>query len=265
MTKILNDKDWKGLQQQFQSSKPFNHVVIDDFFTHDTLNALIGELPAYDSDVWNAYYNNAIENKKACNSWDKFPNTTYSVFYYLCSDVFKSIVSDITGNNEIQADFGLHGGGWHAHTTNGKLNIHLDYSIHPKLQLERHYNLIVYLTPDWLPEWNGGLELWSHDDKTGGAKAQEVLVENKFNRAVLFDTTQNSWHGLPGNLSCPQGVARHSLAVYYVTEPAPDADQRGKALFIPHGEQANDPAVLELIQKRSQVSTAKQVYRDQDE
>jgi S-formylglutathione hydrolase FrmB len=121
----------------------------------------------------------------------------------------------------------------------------------------------VYLTPDWLPEWTGGLELWSHDEATGGAKAREVLVENKFNRAILFDTTQNSWHGLPGNLCCPQGIERHSLAVYYVSEPAPNADQRGKALFVPHGEQANDPAVLELIQKRSQVSTAKQVYRDQ--
>ena len=141
------------------------------------------------------------------------------------------------------------------------MNVHLDYSIHPKLQLERHYNLIVYLTPEWNPEWGGGLELWSHDETTGRAKERVALVENRFNRAVLFDTTQNSWHGLPADLNCPAGVVRQSLAVYYVTEPAAGANPRGKALFVPYQDQANDPAILELIEKRSQVATAESVYK----
>lgn len=261
MQKFLTDRNWRELQTEFLSAAPFNHVVIDNFFTPETVDALIAEFPAYDSSVWNAHYNNAIENKKACNHWDKFPKTTYAVLHYLCGTGFENIVSEITGHQGVQADVGLHGGGWHAHTTAGNLNIHLDYSIHPKLQLERHYNLIVYLTPDWNPEWGGGLELWSHDDKTGRAKQLEKLVVNKFNRAVLFDTTQNSWHGLPAKLNCPEGVVRQSLAVYYVTEPDPNAPSRGKALFVPYKEQADDPAVLELIEKRSQVATAESVYK----
>jgi hypothetical protein len=31
------------------------------------------------------------------------------------------------------ADLGLHGGGLHSHARGGKLNVHLDYDIHPKL------------------------------------------------------------------------------------------------------------------------------------
>lgn len=50
-------------------------------------------------------------------------------------------------------------------------------------------------------------------------------------------------------------------AVYYLTEPRAGAAERGKALFAPHGEQKNGPAVLELIKKRSQVATAEKVYR----
>ena len=211
--------------------------------------------------MWNAHYNNAIENKKACNHWDRFPTTTYAAFHYLCGAGFENIVSEITGNQGVQSDVGLHGGGWHAHTTAGKLNVHLDYSIHPKLKLERHYNLIVYITPDWDPLWGGGLELWDHDDTTGRAKECKQLVQNRFNRAVLFDTTQNSWHGLPADLRCPEGVMRQSMAVYYVTEPQGDVDPRGKALFVPYKEQASDPAVLELIEKRSQVATAESVYK----
>ena len=42
-------------------------------------------------------------------------------------------------------DPGLHGGGWHIHSNKGNLNPHLDYSIHPKMDIQRRLNLIVYL------------------------------------------------------------------------------------------------------------------------
>ena len=262
MNQFLTPRIWKDLQSQFLSAEPFDHVVIDNFFLPEVVDQLVSEFPDYNAElVWNAHYNNAIENKKACNHWDKFPSMSYRVFAYLCGSEFEHIVNDITGSTKAQADVGLHGGGWHAHTANGKLNVHLDYSIHPKLGMERHYNLIVYITPDWDTSWGGGLELWSHDNNTNTAKQCVKRVDNKFNRAVLFDTTQNSWHGLPGDLKCPEGIARQSMAVYYVTTPAPDANPRGKALFVPHGEQANNPDIIELIKQRSQVATAQNVYK----
>ena len=261
MQQFLNTRNWRALNQQFLASQPFNHVVIDDFFLPEVAEQLAKEFPAYDDAVaWNAHYNNPIENKKACNHWDKFPRTTYAAFHYLCSAGFENIVSEITGNQGIQADVGLHGGGWHAHAKSGKLNVHLDYSIHPKLQLERHYNLIIYITPDWNPQWGGGLELWDHAED-GTPSELAVTVENRFNRAVLFDTTQNSWHGLPKDLTCPEGVMRRSMAVYYVTEPEPNVNNRSRALFVPHGAQADDPEILELIKKRSSESTAASVYK----
>lgn len=261
MNTLLNTKKWEGLRSDFLAAKPFNHVIIDDFFKPEVAAQLAAEFPSYDDKVvWNAHYNNSIENKKACNHWDKFPKTTYRAFHELCGFEFENTVAQITGNLDVQADVGLHGGGWHAHAESGKLNVHLDYSIHPKLQLERHYNLIVYLTPDWNPAWGGGLELWDHTED-GTPSTLAATIENKFNRAVLFDTTQYSWHGLPKDLTCPPGIMRQSMAVYYVTEPEVNADPRGKALFVPHGAQSDDPAVLELIKQRSQVSTADQVYK----
>jgi hypothetical protein len=260
MTKFLNDRDWKALQPEFLANKPFNHIVMDNFFAPEVAEQLVKDFPSYDSAVWNAHYLNPIENKKACNHWDKFPRTTYSAFHYLCGAEFEHIVSEITGNTGVQADVGLHGGGWHAHATSGKLNVHLDYSIHPKLQLERHYNLIVYITPDWNPDWNGGLEVWNHNED-GTPSTLHGVIENKFNRAVLFDTTQNSWHGLPKDLSCPEGTMRQSMAIYYVTDPDKSANPRSRALFVPHGAQADDPAILELIKLRSAEATAEKMYK----
>lgn len=256
---MINQRNWAGLREQFLTGKPFNHIIIDNFWSADVADALATDYPDYNSPVWNAHYHNAIEDKKACNHWDKFPELTYRAFTYLNSQPFVDIVEQITGQDTIHTDVGLHGGGWHCHHKGGKLNVHLDYSIHPKLQLERHYNLIVYMTPNWDPSWGGGLELWSHGPL--GPKELITTVENKFNRAVLFDTTQFSWHGLPDDLTCPEGIYRRSMAVYYLTDPAVDVDPRGKALFAPHKDQANDPAVLELIKQRSNIATAETVYK----
>ena len=54
---------------------------------------------------------------------------------------------------------------------------------------------------------------------------------------------------------------RQSMAVYYVTEPDPSANTRSRALFVPHGAQADDPEILELIKKRSNEATASTVYK----
>ena len=250
---FINNQNWQELQNQFTTAKPFNHVVIDNFWKEDIANELFTEFPDYNSPLWTTHYNNPVEDKKALNHWDKFPGATYRAFTYLNSQLFVDLVESITGNTGVKTDVGLHGGGWHCHHKGGKLNIHLDYSIHPKLKLERHYNLIIYMTPSWNQKWGGGLELWSHNDQTDQPDKCRVTIENKFNRAVLFDTTQNSWHGLPDDLTCPLDVYRRSMAVYYLTPPSDNASTRPRALYAPHGDQKLDESVLEFIKKRSSI------------
>jgi len=257
---ITSERTSSPLRQEFQLSRPFNHLVIDNFFDDATAQMLASEFPTLDSSVWYRY-DNAIENKRASNNWDRFPKTTYKTFAYLNSPGFIQFLEECTGNKKLYPDIGLHGGGWHAHGRGGKLNVHLDYSIHPKLGLERKLNLIVYLTPGWKVEWGGGLQLWDHDEEANAPKSCVKTIDNVFNRAVLFDTTQNSWHGLPDPISCPEGTVRQSLAIYYLTNPDMTAADRPKALFAPHAGQKEDPEVLDLIRRRSSAETAKDVYR----
>jgi Rps23 Pro-64 3,4-dihydroxylase Tpa1-like proline 4-hydroxylase len=248
---MINDHDWEKLSKQFSEGSPFKHIIIDNFWDDETAAAILKEFPEYDSPAWTAHYLNAIEDKKAGNHWDKFPKTTYKAFSYLNSAEFISNIKQLTGNPVIYPDVGLHGGGWHGHKPGGKLNVHLDYSIHPKLGKLRNYNIIIYMTPDWNPAWGGGLEIWSHDDSTGQPKELTNTIDNKFNRAVIFDTTQNSWHGLPDSLSCPDNTFRRSMAVYYLTEPTASTDSRTRALFAPSPTQIDDPEILALIERRS--------------
>ena len=231
-------------------SFPFYYQVIDNFFNKEQAKTISQEFPEYNSDIWYCY-NNPLEHKKTCNNWYQFGPETYKTLTMLNSKEFIKQLQKITGISKLYPDIGLHGGGLHIHGTGGKLNIHLDYSIHPKLKLQRKLNLIIYLEEDWNPKWGGNLEFWSHDKEKNKPDKRYVKVDNVFNRAILFDTTQNSWHGFPDPLTCPEGKYRKSLAVYYLTVPPEGTDPRPRALYAPTKEQENNPEILKLIRKRA--------------
>lgn len=232
----------------FWNEKPFPHAVIDNFFTQEVADAIAKEFPSPGSSVFNAIYDNPIEIKQAGNHWDKFPPMTYKAFFYLSSHDFTTILEQkLNSVKRIYADYGLHGGGYHTHPTGGKLNVHLDYSIHPKLGLQRKYNIIVYINPNYQIGWGGELGLWASDSEK--PTTLEKVVEPVFNRAVLFETTVG-WHGLEVPNKFPEGESRNSLAIYYLIEPDVNADPRPRALFAPSEEQKNDKTVLEFIKER---------------
>lgn len=230
-------------------NNPFYYHIIDNFLEEKTAIKISKEFPQYNSDVWFCY-DNPLENKKSCNNWYYFGPETYKTLSFLNSSEFIQKLQELTGISRLYPDIGLHGGGLHIHGTGGKLNIHLDYSIHPKLKLQRKLNLIIYLTEDWNPEWGGNLEFWSHNKENNKPDKRFITINNIFNRAVLFDTTQNSWHGFPEPLTCPDDKYRKSLAVYYVTDPPEGVEMRFRALYSPTKEQENNSEILHLIETR---------------
>jgi hypothetical protein len=246
----------------FAESKPFNHCVIDNFLDSEFANNLSADFPDYNCDTWYCY-DNPLENKKALNNWNSFPPCTYQIFESLVSYEFTELLSDELGI-KLYPDPGLHGGGWHIHGDGGNLNPHLDYSIHPKSGLMRKLNIIIYLSLDLKPEYGGHLGLWSrsHDEPSSLSLIKEI--EPKFNRAVLFDTTQNSWHGMSRKFSAPNGVTRKSIAVYYLITPEAGCDPRSKALYAPREDQIGDTSILDLIQKRSDSVKFHESYRSKN-
>ena len=257
---IINKKSFLKALSSYGDNGPFDHCVIDNFFKKKIALQLESEFPNFNSDTWHEY-NNPIEIKKTCNNWNAFPPTTYQAFNYLNSDNFiKTLREVILRKKKLYPDIGLNGGGWHMHKKGGKLNQHLDYSLHPKLGLQRKLNIIIYLNSNWKKEWDGNLGFWSNEsDKKPGKLVKQIVP--KFNRAILFDTTQNSWHGLPNAIKCPKNEFRKSLAVYYLCEPPKKVNKRGKALYAPTKSQENDKDILELIKKRSDIKTASSSYK----
>jgi len=245
----INLKEIIAGKDNFHQEKPFPHLIIDDFIEANLARIISSEFPDI-NDQSLFKYDNPLEKKFALNDWNRFPKNTYDFLNYLCSDEVVNTFSSLVGL-KLYADPGLHGGGWHMHENGGKLNPHLDYNIHPKLGLQRKLNLIIYLPEDWDESWGGQFGLWSNDLNTSGPKKLEKEINIQFNRAVLFDTTYQSWHGLSKIISTPNGEIRKSLAIYYLCDPPKDSDKRERALYAPSEEQIGNADVEAFIKKRA--------------
>lgn len=209
------------IKSSFQSRKPFRYVVFDDFFLPEMAEAIYAQYPSVDEGVWDA--TTYIDQKRKFQQ-NTFPvDTIFSeVFSELNSIEFMQWLKSVTELEEdLIADDELFGGGLHQSVSGAFLNVHVDYNIHPKTKLHRRLNVLVYMNKDWRDEYEGHLELWDFAD------GKKILIESvapAFNRCVIFETNEVSYHGHPKPLKTPRGVSRKSLAAYYYTKSRPPAE-----------------------------------------
>ena len=247
-------KDGESLKSKFQNAKPFGHIVIDNFLRSDVAEKAYKHFPT-NYDDWHKY-ENPLEVKYAFDDINKMESSIRDIFLALSSEKLIKAFSQISGIENLEYDPCLHGAGLHSHPRNGRLNIHLDYEKHPLLNnKERRLNIILYLTKGWKSEWNGDNQLW---DK----KLTQPIVktEVKFNRAIIFQTNNISWHGLPEKILCPPGKYRKSLAYYYISDlvTKPNKNKVGndgsghrlKATYVQHPHYPKNDKFQEFINIR---------------
>lgn len=127
------ERDISALAERFQRASPFPHVVIDDFFAPDLARRLLSDFPAPNADLWHVY-DNPLEQKLACGTTAIMPPTLREVVFALCGPAVVETMRRLSGigaDAGLQADRYCHGGGIHCHPAGGKLDVHLDYSLHP--------------------------------------------------------------------------------------------------------------------------------------
>lgn len=208
--------------QAFREAQPYPHIVIDDFLPDAAARELAIAFPGPNDDVaWDHYAAPGLEVKLGCGDETKFPRAIRDALRDMNSSEFVRFLEQLTGVEHLLTDPHLLGGGMHLTREGGLLGVHADFNWHPQIHAHRRLNLLLYLTPDWRPEYGGELELWSTDG------TQLVRrVEPLFNRAVLFTTRSDTFHGHPRPWTAPHGINRQSLALYYYTSERPEAEKR---------------------------------------
>jgi hypothetical protein len=199
--------------KRYKSAEPYPHIFLENFLEEWAANKALSEFPNVQDSGW-IHYVHVNEKKHGLNKMDLLPPFIRQLITELNSPQFLEYISTLTGIKNLLPDDMLEGGGLHQSKRGGFLNIHADFTVHPhKRNWKRRVNILVYLNKNWEKSYGGDLELW--DRKMKGCVQK---IEPIFNRCVIFNTDEDSYHGLPDPIQCPEDMTRKSIALYYFTE-----------------------------------------------
>ena len=202
----------------FANAQPFRHVVIDDFLDVDLADALLAQFPPFEGG--DSRGEDGRPGAKATYEGIRALGPAYTQLDDLLrSDAFLRLLGELTGIGDLCYDPWYLGGGTHENRAGARLEPHVDFNFHPLEGWRRRINLILYLNPEWETAWGGALDLY-RDPRADATPAHSVVP--RFNRCVLFETNDHSWHGF-GPVTPPADrptLSRRSIALYFYTRPS---------------------------------------------
>jgi Rps23 Pro-64 3,4-dihydroxylase Tpa1-like proline 4-hydroxylase len=209
------NKITKAIQGIEFFESPFKHAVIDNFFPEVLAKSLLNNFPSVDSPIWERSNDTDIEIKLRTKWESEFdtPEGIVDAIRVLNSSLILNAMSSLFGINKLMPDPYFSGGGLNVTVSGGLLDVHVDGNYHDASGLNRRINAIIYLNPGWQEGWGGEFGLY---DSTGDNLVKKVPP--LFNRLVIFDTNDYSYHGLPDPLNFPKEEVRKSIILYYYTK-----------------------------------------------
>ena len=223
VSSVIADSTWSRattLAERFRAARPFPHVVIDGLLNEEFCRRVAREFPPYDAQL---FRNEWGESGKAHHERVAGLGPAFRQLHdALNSADFLDLAARISGIPNLVFDPEYFGGGTHENLHGMELDPHIDFNLHPMSKLHRRLNLLLYFNEGWSPDWGGTLELhtnpWLHPtlDETA-----QVCPE--FNRCVIFETSDHSWHGFR-RIALPAAErhrSRRSLALYLYTRERP--------------------------------------------
>ena len=200
--------------------EPFKHIVLDNFFSDELADICLSKFPGLDHPGWEHTNDKDIEVKfrTIWKSEFEIPEGIVDAVRILNSSIFLKAIGDRISIPKLIPDPYFSGGGLNVTNPGGLLDVHVDGNYHDATGLNRRLNAILYLNRGWLPEWGGEFGVY---DSTGEICVKKIAP--LFNRLVVFDSHDLSFHGLPDPVTFPLGTSRKSIILYYYTlAPRPD-------------------------------------------
>ncbi len=214
------------LKDKFESASPFKHLILDNFFTQVFAKELLEQFPEFDQTA--ALNENGEIGMKATQERVTQLGSAYKRLDALAkSEEFLGFVGEITGISDLKFDPHYFGGGTHENLEGQDLDLHVDFNYHPISGQHRRLNLIVYFNEEWQDDWGGSLEL-ARNPRDWEDSCRK-LVTPLFNRCVIFETTESSWHGFE-RIQLPEdrkNLSRKSFALYFYTVERPAEEVAG--------------------------------------
>ncbi|MDZ4845701.1 MAG: 2OG-Fe(II) oxygenase [Chitinophagales bacterium] len=212
--KVFNEKwfqtaEIEKLHKDFEHAQPYHFLKIDGLLDEAFANTLVENFPKKDD--MRRHYKGLNEQKSEGSNFELYHESFRTLRSALGTSEFLSFLEKATGVEGLILPDDHRGSGVHQGTDGSFLDVHVDFSIHPVLNIHRRLNLLFFLNKEWKESYGGKLELWDKDVQNCG---QAILPT--FNRCVIFATSDISYHGY-STITVPEGLFRNSFFTYFYT------------------------------------------------
>ncbi|MDJ1470660.1 2OG-Fe(II) oxygenase [Xanthocytophaga flava] len=197
------------LAAEFQTSKPYKHLVLDNFFRQEVADKLYENFPSVEK--LTKHWKGMNENKSEGSNFSDFDPIFTQVRNEIMSPEFAQWMEKVTGIKGVFVTDDSLGTGLHQGSDGSFLDIHVDFNIHHVKNVYRRLNFLVYLNKNWKEEYGGGMEMWNAD-----MTKMEKVVMPILNRVLIFETSEISYHGY-SKITLPPGETRKSFYTYFYT------------------------------------------------
>lgn len=205
-TKIESEKDFH--KENYTAGTPFPLLIIDDFLCNSYSKIL-------DLDVLISHQQSKEKSSDFIFAKEKFETPDFERISNGMAQLYKELVGarfndwlNYVVDSDVFIDAEFAGGGLHQGGEASYLDMHVDFSRHPKNQnWIRELNLLLYLNKNWKPSYGGSLDL--QNKFTGVSRSIEPVA----NRMVIMLTKEHTLHGYKP-ISFPKGLYRTSIASY---------------------------------------------------
>ena len=202
--RLIEEKE--HLQLQFESSKntPFApHCLLDNLLPQEICQDIYEHFPPL-SEM--KFASNFREQKHVTRSSEQIRGVLADITFAFQDQGILDLVTQITGEKELLPDSSLYGSGLSSMTPGDYLNPHIDNSHDQLKENKRVLNVLYYVSPEWISENGGNLELWDKKVKT------KKEISAKFNRVVFMATNKTSFHAVN---QVVKGARRNCVSNYY--------------------------------------------------
>jgi Rps23 Pro-64 3,4-dihydroxylase Tpa1-like proline 4-hydroxylase len=209
--------DVDRLRDEFDSHQPVRWICIDGFLEPELAREIRRSFPSFEQARALGREFRAVNETQKVQISDPahFSAAALRLHDALASPAWLAALSTITGIPDLLADPELTGGGLHLYGSGARLDVHVDFNLIRDRGLYRRLNILVFFNEGWESGWGGEFELWDRH-----VRERLQALPPLFNRCVVFETSELSFHGVP-KVTAPPGTARLSFAAYYYTREAP--------------------------------------------
>jgi Rps23 Pro-64 3,4-dihydroxylase Tpa1-like proline 4-hydroxylase len=249
--------------EDFLNYKNNKYLRIDNFLENN--NALICQNEILNSNLndWDRY-NNCFEQKNTFRDKYNFPENVNNLFNKFTSSDFIDKLNHLTElkivNDENRIFWGIH-----LFNHNDKLDIHVDAGRDLKTGYIKALTIGIYLSYNWSEQNGGYLEFWEGDksniDSPKIYKCKEKFLPI-FNRFIIFENNDMSWHGSPEPCICNNNEKRIFITLSYLSNEQNNLfeNKRFKAYFVKRPNDPDDEEKDKMRILRSNAETCKYVY-----